>query len=87
MINFGSVTRARATDTRCRWPLRVEANPAEERAGPGLRLSARDALDQERLDDRLPDRQIRVEAAQRVLEDVLHHAPAAQVAPLARLGL
>ena len=67
--------------------LRVQANPAEERAGPGLRLSARDALDQERLDDRLRDRQIRVEAAQRVLEDVLHHAPSAQVAPLPRLGL
>jgi hypothetical protein len=62
--------------------LLAELDPGQVGPRPGGRLGAAGPLDQQRLGQRLRDRQVRVEAAQRVLEHVLHHAAPAQRPPL-----
>lgn len=60
-----------------------QVDPVEERAGPLGRLLAWYPLDEQRFGQGVLDGEIRIEAAQRVLEDVLDDAPPAQAAPLA----
>ncbi len=59
-------------------------DPGEQRADATRRFVPAVPADEQRLDQRVLDRDVGVEAAQRVLEDVLDDASSAQLAPLSR---
>ena len=85
-ISFGSTASVRAIATRCRSPpdsaagrrsriAERQADALEQLVHAGVGAVAREAVDEEHLPERGPDRLGRVECRVRILEDDLNRAP------------